>query len=171
MKIERKKGVKSFRIVEHNKTVLYWIIALLILLVIVICVLINLNNKEQTQIANPASVYCTSQGGKLDLINNENGSYGMCTLANGQVCEEWAYFRGECGNSNLSEDSCTVDTDCVKVQTGCCGCNMGGQEKCLNKPSVVFYQEKLKNCSKTTICPAVYGCNSDKCSCINGKCQ
>jgi hypothetical protein len=26
----------------------------------------------------------------------ENDSVGMCTLADGTVCEEWAYYRGEC---------------------------------------------------------------------------
>jgi len=55
-------------------------------------------------IANPASVYCTEQGGKLEIISEEpedapgggGGQVGMCTLPNGNVCEEWAFFRGEC---------------------------------------------------------------------------
>lgn len=54
--------------------------------------------------ANPASVYCVEQGGKLEIISEEppeapgggGGQVGMCTLPGGQVCEEWAFYRGEC---------------------------------------------------------------------------
>ena len=77
-------------------------------------------------LANPASVYCNEQGGSLELINDEDGSYGLCTLLDGTVCEEWAYFRGECGSSDngefcgsSTEGSCEVDSDCI--QGGCSG--------------------------------------------------
>ena len=49
--------------------------------------------------ANPASVYCTEQGGTLTLVSTEEGGIGECELADGTICEEWAYFRGECGES------------------------------------------------------------------------
>ncbi|MFA5106296.1 MAG: DUF333 domain-containing protein [Candidatus Micrarchaeia archaeon] len=46
---------------------------------------------------NPASTNCVDKGGKLEIVKNSDGSEsGMCTLADGTVCEEWAYFRGEC---------------------------------------------------------------------------
>lgn len=49
------------------------------------------------EIANPASVYCEEQGGKLDIRTDSNGGQvGMCVFPNGSECEEWAYFRGEC---------------------------------------------------------------------------
>jgi putative hemolysin len=49
-------------------------------------------------IANPASVYCSEHGGKLDIITAADGSQtANCTLPDKTVCEEWAYFRGECG--------------------------------------------------------------------------
>ena len=57
------------------------------------------NNKddfEPVQIANPASVYCSDNNGTLEIINTNNGQVGMCTLPSGNVCEEWAYFKGEC---------------------------------------------------------------------------
>lgn len=47
-------------------------------------------NTPTNQIANPASVNCIEKGGKHSLVD------GMCTLSDGTVCEEWAYFRGEC---------------------------------------------------------------------------
>lgn len=53
-------------------------------------------NTANTQIANPASVNCIEKGGKLSIVDKPEGQVGMCTLSDGTVCEEWAYFRGEC---------------------------------------------------------------------------
>ena len=47
----------------------------------------------QVGMANPASQYCVEQGGKLEIRNEANGQVGYCKLANGQVIEEWAFFR------------------------------------------------------------------------------
>lgn len=53
--------------------------------------------KDQTQIANPASVYCEEQGNKLEIRTAADGSQtGYCIFKDGTECEEWAYFRGEC---------------------------------------------------------------------------
>ena len=66
--------------------------------------------------ANPASQYCVEQGGQLEIRNEANGQVGYCKLANGQVVEEWAFFRAnqtKCvadeaqklvGQSGLSDD-------------------------------------------------------------------
>ncbi len=48
------------------------------------------------QIANPASTNCIDNNGTLNIIDTNEGQVGMCTLPSGKVCEEWAYFRGEC---------------------------------------------------------------------------
>ncbi len=49
-------------------------------------------------IANPASVFCGDHGGKLEIVTADDGSQsGTCTLPDGTKCDEWAYFRGECG--------------------------------------------------------------------------
>lgn len=48
-------------------------------------------------IANPASEYCTKQGGFLHTEKKENGDeYTLCTFDDNRSCEEWAMFRGEC---------------------------------------------------------------------------
>jgi len=48
-------------------------------------------------LANPASVYCTEQGGTLEIRSDtEAGQVGYCLFADGSECEEWAYYRGEC---------------------------------------------------------------------------
>ena len=43
--------------------------------------------------ANPASVYCTKQGGTLEMREEAGGTVGYCRLLDGTVIEEWAYFR------------------------------------------------------------------------------
>lgn len=52
---------------------------------------------QSSGIANPASVFCGEHGGTLEIRKDAQGNeYGVCTFADGSVCEEWAFFRGEC---------------------------------------------------------------------------
>jgi putative hemolysin len=45
-------------------------------------------------IANPASIYCQDQGGKLTIITASDGSQsGQCAFTDGRKCEEWKFFR------------------------------------------------------------------------------
>jgi len=47
---------------------------------------------------NPASVFCTQQGNKLEIRTAADGSQSeICIFPDGSICDEWAYFRGECG--------------------------------------------------------------------------
>ena len=49
---------------------------------------------EMIGMANPASEFCVKQGGKLEPRKDKDGNeYAMCHLPNGQVIEEWQYFR------------------------------------------------------------------------------
>jgi len=46
------------------------------------------------QLANPASEYCISQGGRVDIRQDAIGNrYGICHFADGREVEEWALFR------------------------------------------------------------------------------
>ena len=48
-------------------------------------------------LANPASVYCEKNGGRLDLRQDASGGVaGVCVFPDGSECDEWAYLRGEC---------------------------------------------------------------------------
>ena len=48
--------------------------------------------------ANPASVHCEQNGNTLEIQTAEDGSQsGVCIFPDGSTCDEWAYFRGECG--------------------------------------------------------------------------
>ena len=51
----------------------------------------------QAAMPNPASVYCTKQGNKLQIHTAADGSQiGTCVAPDGSTCDEWAYYRGEC---------------------------------------------------------------------------
>jgi putative hemolysin len=52
----------------------------------------------QAEMANPASVYCVENGNKLEIQTAADGSQsGVCVFPDGSTCDEWAYFKGECG--------------------------------------------------------------------------
>jgi putative hemolysin len=52
----------------------------------------------QANMPNPASVYCEQNGNKLEIHTAVDGSQsGICVFPDGSTCDEWAYFRGECG--------------------------------------------------------------------------
>ena len=54
----------------------------------------------QVNMPNPASVYCTQHGNKLEIHTAADGSQsGVCVFSDGSTCDEWAYFRGECGSA------------------------------------------------------------------------
>ena len=58
--------------------------------------------QSSPQLANPASVNCTQQGGTLTIERRpDGGQFGVCTFTDNYQCEEWALFRGECPNNGL----------------------------------------------------------------------
>ena len=46
---------------------------------------------------NPASKHCRDQGYQLELRTDADGTTGYCVFPDGSECEEWAFYRGECG--------------------------------------------------------------------------
>jgi putative hemolysin len=59
----------------------------------------------QVGMANLASVYCDEQGFKSEIRTAADGSQsGVCIFPDGSECDEWAYFRKECGpNQQVAE--------------------------------------------------------------------
>jgi putative hemolysin len=52
----------------------------------------------QANIPNPAAAYCVEQGFTSEIRTAADGSQsGVCIFLDGGECDEWAYFRGECG--------------------------------------------------------------------------
>ncbi len=77
---------------------------------------------SQPGIANPASVYCTDQGGKLEIRKDGQGNEtGFCIFPDGSGCEEWAYFRHEC---NPDTSTTPVENFCGSSTSGKCATNV-----------------------------------------------
>lgn len=54
----------------------------------------NYVQESAVSMANPASVFCVEQGGKLDIRRDKEGNeYGVCIFADGREIEEWAFYR------------------------------------------------------------------------------
>ena len=70
------------------------------------------------QMANPASVNCIRQGGKLEIEKSPNGEYGVCILDNNRKCEEWSLFRGECPSDGVAVSSAATEQEAYCLITG-----------------------------------------------------
>jgi putative hemolysin len=47
---------------------------------------------------NPAAVYCEEQGGRVENRTAADGSqYGVCIFPDRSECDEWTFYRSECG--------------------------------------------------------------------------
>ena len=55
-------------------------------------------DKPQVGMPNPASLYCEQNGNTHEIETAADGSQsGICVFPDGSTCDEWAYYRGECG--------------------------------------------------------------------------
>jgi putative hemolysin len=48
-------------------------------------------------LANPASVYCVKQGGRVEIVDQAGGQVGYCNLPDGTRVDEWEYYRSQTG--------------------------------------------------------------------------
>jgi putative hemolysin len=79
-------------------------LVLVVLIGVVLCTLLSAPARSSdvdsggAGLPNPASVYCKEQGGKLEIRTAADGSqHGVCIFPDGSECDEWAFYRGECG--------------------------------------------------------------------------
>ncbi len=76
-------------------------LSLFILIIIVFSTSCNpkrISPTPQANMPNPASVYCEQQGNRSEIVTAADfNQKGVCIFPDGSTCDEWAYFRGECG--------------------------------------------------------------------------
>ncbi len=66
---------------------------------------------SQPNLPNPASAYCEQQGYRLEIRTATDGSQaGYCIFSDGNECDEWAYFRGECGPAGQAASLTEIPT-------------------------------------------------------------
>lgn len=70
-------------------------------------------------LANPASVYCEQNSGTLEIVTDLSGWQSwLCHLPDGNVCDERAYFRGECPTTGIDLSGC------ISYFDGCNNCSV-----------------------------------------------
>lgn len=62
-----------------------------------------------TGMANPASVYCTQQGGMTSVQNGPGGQWGLCSFGDNMQCEEWALMNGQCPKGGVKVTGYVTD--------------------------------------------------------------
>jgi putative hemolysin len=73
----------------------------------------------QVNMPNPASVYCEQNGNKLEIQTASDGSQnGICVFPDGSICDEWAYFRGECGLAAQKNPTPAMTVDATTEASG-----------------------------------------------------
>lgn len=91
---------------------------------------INNNNTNSTSIANPASVKCAADGGQSEIYTKADGSQdGLCIFSDQSICEEWAYFRGECQKGQCQKVCKAINTNSEGWYNSCTG-ELISAEKC-----------------------------------------
>jgi putative hemolysin len=74
---------------------------------------------SQANMPNPASVYCTQQGNKLEIRTAADGSQnGTCVFPDGSTCDEWAYYRGECDPAAQNSPTPTMTMEATTDASG-----------------------------------------------------
>ncbi len=73
----------------------------------------------QANMPNPASVYCEQNGNKLEIQTASDGSQnGICVFPDGSTCEEWAYYRGECGSAAQKSPTPAITVEATANSSG-----------------------------------------------------
>ena len=64
----------------------------------------------EVDLPNPASEFCIEQGYKNEIVTAADGSQsGICIFDDGSSCDDWAFFRGECGPASQEGQESGVD--------------------------------------------------------------
>lgn len=73
---------------------------------------------SEPEVANPAAAYCVQQGGSDQILIDGSGNrYPACVLPDGTICQEAAFFRGECGPGSQSQADSRVADLIATVQS------------------------------------------------------
>jgi putative hemolysin len=68
---------------------------------------------------NPASIYCEQNGNTLEIRTADDGSQnGICVFPDGSTCDEWAYYRGECGFASQKNSTPAIVVEATSTASG-----------------------------------------------------
>lgn len=98
---------------------------------------------------------------------NKGGILGLIGIVIILLVVGLTWFVGEVEEGDLEGDEVEK---CVRVQTGCCPCNMGGKEKCVLASEAEEIGKNLSECSASMTCAAVFSCEIESCEYVEGEC-
>jgi putative hemolysin len=87
------------------KLIIFWLVCLVFIVLPVRASDIRL------AMANPASAACTQAGGQLSTLQTAQGEKKLCNLPSGLVCDEWAFFKGTCGQEKPTQSKSSIEAD------------------------------------------------------------
>jgi len=59
---------------------------------------------EESQLPNPAAVYCEEQEGSLTNLMFEKGVRSFCVFEDGSECGQWDFYYGDCSKGQLKKE-------------------------------------------------------------------
>lgn len=95
----------------------------------------NANINTNVGLANPAAVKCQDNGGTSEAYTTANGEAALCVFSDQSVCEEWAYFRGECKKGECQKVCKAINTQSEGWYNSCTG-DLIKQEVCSTETNV-----------------------------------
>ena len=95
----------------------------------------------QVNMPNPASVYCEQNGNELEIRTAADGSqFGICVFSDGSTCDEWAYYREECGPAAQRSPTPAMTVEATtEANGGGPGGSGGTRRKCLGRLHATWY--------------------------------
>ena len=64
---------------------------------------------------NPSAVYCTEMGYEFQIKKTINGETGLCMMPDGEECDSWSFYSGECGQEYSYCTRHGLDVSDIKV--------------------------------------------------------
>ncbi len=99
----------------------------------------------------------------------ECGADDACPI--GTECDRVVCVRAPCPSFCRTIDpttACEVDSDCVSIPAGCCGCSMGGENIAVNGD---YADARRPTGCEGRACPAVYLCADERPACVANRCE
>ena len=73
--------------------------------------------KPEVGLASPSAVYCQKLGYNYKTKTDSTGAVrGMCIFSNGDVCDAWEFYRGECGAQYKTDEAVKTPSLEIEVQ-------------------------------------------------------
>ena len=64
---------------------------------------------------DPSAVYCTEMGYEFRILRAKDGEKGICVMPDGEECDSWAFYSGQCGEHYSYCTINALDVSAVRI--------------------------------------------------------